>query len=329
MKASGGSMSDTNQNVHSCEVRLVLEYCDKGSLSEALDQGAFMGPSGLNYRAVLDTALDVAKAMLHLHSLNILHADLKARNVMLKSGGEGRTVVAKVADFGLSLKMEHMETHISSVFQGTMTHMAPEIMLEGRVSKAADVYAFGITLWELSTAGHPFKGVPRALLGHQITREALRPLWPSVTPPGFRALASQCWNHVADSRPSFEAVLEELVALRAAEPGDTPPLTVVGPKPLSSPSARGTGSTAAAGNAGQLTKRQQGKLPQIVEAAMEGVASTNELQQHKLTLAAVEGPHGATSAAFTALPPGSSLGPSTVTPTTTAASGHASWWAAV
>ncbi|KAJ9511825.1 hypothetical protein QJQ45_004378 [Haematococcus lacustris] len=364
IKASGGSMSDTNQNVHSYEVRLVLEYCDKGSLREALDQGAFMGPSGLKYRAVLDTALDVAKAMLHLHSLNVLHADLKARNVMLKSGGEGRTVVAKVADFGLSLKMEHMETHISSVFQGTMTHMAPEIMLEGRVSKAADVYAFGITLWELFTAGHPFKGVPRALLGHQITREALRPQWPSVTPPGYRALASQCWNHVADARPSFEAVLEELVALRAAEPGDTPPLTVVGPKPLSSTSARGTGSTPAAGDAGQLAKRQQGKtsspsvyldhslgsaavvggepgsdwaqpgapsptktttrhrpllLPQIVEAAMEGVASTNELQQHKLTLAAVEGPHGAASAAFTALPPGPSSGPSTVTPTTTAA----------
>ncbi|KAL6760519.1 kinase-like domain-containing protein [Haematococcus lacustris] len=365
MKASGGSMSDTNQNVHSYEVRLVLEYCDKGSLREALDQGAFMGPSGLNYRAVLDTALDVAKAMLHLHSLNVLHADLKARNVMMKSGGEGRTVVAKVADFGLSLKMEHMETHISSVFQGTMTHMAPEIMLEGRVSKAADVYAFGITLWELFTAGHPFKGVPRALLGHQITREALRPRWPSVTPPGFRTLASQCWNHVADARPSFEAVLEELVALRVAEPGDTPPLTVVGPKPLSSPSSRGTGSTATGGDTGQLVRRQQGKtsspsvyldhslgsaavvggdsgsdwaqpaapsptkttirhrpllLPQIVEAAMEGVASTNELQQHKLTLAAVEGPHGAASPAFNAPPLGPSSGPSTVTPTTTDAS---------
>eukprot|EP00983_Pelagomonas_calceolata_P055908 1144356-Pelagomonas_calceolata.AAC.2 len=34
-------------------------------------------------------------------------------------------------------------------------HMAPEVLLEGRVSKAADVYAFGITLWELYTAGKP------------------------------------------------------------------------------------------------------------------------------------------------------------------------------
>jgi len=36
--------------------------------------------------------------------------------------------------------------------------MAPEVLLDGRVSKAADVYAFGITLWELFTAGQPYKG---------------------------------------------------------------------------------------------------------------------------------------------------------------------------
>lgn len=69
-------------------------------------------------------------------------SDLKARNIMLKSSGtEGRGVTAKVADFGLSTRMEHQETHLSSCFQGTLTHMAPEVMLEGRISKAADVYS--------------------------------------------------------------------------------------------------------------------------------------------------------------------------------------------
>ncbi|KAJ9524730.1 hypothetical protein QJQ45_024366 [Haematococcus lacustris] len=258
VKDSGSSMSNISQNVHSYEVRLVLEYCDKGSLREALDEGAFMGANGLNYHAVLDTGLDVAKAMLHLHSLNVLHADLKARNVMLKSGGEGRTVVAKVADFGLSLKMDHLETHISSVFQGTMTHMAPEIMLEGRVSKAADVYAFGITLWELFTGGHAFKGVPRALLGHQITREALRPRWPDAAPPGLRTLAERCWHHVADSRPTFETVLETLMSLRAAEPGETPPLNVIGPKVLA-PASQAAAAKGAGAGAVALPKRPQGK----------------------------------------------------------------------
>ncbi len=48
-------------------------------------------------------------------------ARLQARNVLLKSeGGAGSSVIGKVADFGLSLKMDHMETHISAVYQGTM-----------------------------------------------------------------------------------------------------------------------------------------------------------------------------------------------------------------
>ncbi len=43
--------------------------------------------------------------------------------------------------------------------QGTLTHMAPELLLHGRMSKAADVYAYGITLWELYTAENAFAGV--------------------------------------------------------------------------------------------------------------------------------------------------------------------------
>jgi serine/threonine protein kinase len=55
----------------------VLEYCDKGCLRDALDGGIFrLGTDGVNYLAVLDTAADVAKAMLHLHSCNVLHSDL-------------------------------------------------------------------------------------------------------------------------------------------------------------------------------------------------------------------------------------------------------------
>ena len=67
--------------MHRPQVRLVLEYMDRGTLRDALDRGAFLSPSGdgVNYVAVLETASEVAKGMLHLHSLNILHGDLKVR----------------------------------------------------------------------------------------------------------------------------------------------------------------------------------------------------------------------------------------------------------
>jgi serine/threonine protein kinase len=146
--------------VHSYEVQLVLEFCDQGCLRDALDAGAFFTAAGvLNLPGILDTACDVARAMVHLHACSIVHGDLKAANVMLKSGGaDGRGATAKVVDFGLSVRMDSAATHVSSMFQGTLSHMAPEVLMEGRLSKAADVYAFAITLHELFTAGHAYTG---------------------------------------------------------------------------------------------------------------------------------------------------------------------------
>jgi len=225
-RSNVSTLNQTDKGIHSFEVRLVCEYCDRGCLRDALDLGAFLSGSGLNYSAILDSALDIAKAMLHLHCNNVLHADLKARNVMLSSAGnEGRGVRCKVADFGLAVRMEHNQSHMSGMFQGTFTHMAPEILLEGRVSKAADVYAFGITMWELFTGGHPFQGVPRALLGHSITCEHKRPAFPLLTPAGYRILAEACWHPKPEMRPSFEEVLKKLTALRSEQPSFTQPLS--------------------------------------------------------------------------------------------------------
>jgi len=217
--------SSCTDEVHSYEVQLVLEYCDRSSLRDALDAGLFLTPDGVNYAAQLECAMDVAKAMLHLHCNNVLHLDLKTRNILLaSSGAEGKGVTCKVSDFGLSVRMDHLETHVSSLFHGTLTHMAPEVMLEGTCSKASDVYAFGIVLWELFTCDYPFRDVPPALLGHSIVKQGQRPAWPSSVPKGYRDLANACWDQNPDARPTFEVILEELHRLRKGLGIPAPPL---------------------------------------------------------------------------------------------------------
>ncbi|PNH07789.1 hypothetical protein TSOC_005724 [Tetrabaena socialis] len=66
--------SEESSTIHSYEVRLVLEFCDKGSLKDALDQQAFLQGGAFNLCAMLETAGDVAKAMVHMHAANVLHS---------------------------------------------------------------------------------------------------------------------------------------------------------------------------------------------------------------------------------------------------------------
>jgi hypothetical protein len=58
----------------------------------------------------------------------------------------------------------------------------------------------GQVLWEVYTGGHVFKGVPRALLGHQVTTAHKRPEWPPGTPSGYSSLAASCWDATAAKR---------------------------------------------------------------------------------------------------------------------------------
>ena len=72
------------------ETRIIMEFCDAGSLDEAIQQGSFrsgsmdaLRPAPGDLRAMCLTLLDIASAMAHLHSMRIVHKDLKPKNVLL------------------------------------------------------------------------------------------------------------------------------------------------------------------------------------------------------------------------------------------------------
>ncbi|KAG2483185.1 hypothetical protein HYH03_017920 [Edaphochlamys debaryana] len=137
-------------------------------------------------------------------------------------------VVAKLSDFGLATHIDDgNETHVSALAaQGTLTHMAPELLLHGHISKHADTYAYGIMLYELLTADKAHRGQPRALLPHMVALKGLRPSFPAWAPPDYRALAESCWAAEPRKRPDFASILSQLQRMReeaawaeAARPG--------------------------------------------------------------------------------------------------------------
>lgn len=87
------------------KVMVVMEFCDRGSLWDAVKKKEFClgGPKCAPlYSRIVEVAMEIACAMQHLHELHIVHGDLKPQNVMLtESGVLGKKPIAKVGDFGL------------------------------------------------------------------------------------------------------------------------------------------------------------------------------------------------------------------------------------
>ena len=98
---------------------------------------------------------DIAAGMDYLHTVGVLHGDLKGANVLLKSTAtDPRGFMCKLADFGLSRVLDLDMTHISTHTYGTISYMPPELLSQGKMTRACDVYSFGM-LSEYHATLHP------------------------------------------------------------------------------------------------------------------------------------------------------------------------------
>uniref|UniRef100_A0A7S1X1C8 Protein kinase domain-containing protein n=1 Tax=Tetraselmis chuii TaxID=63592 RepID=A0A7S1X1C8_9CHLO len=201
------------------EARLIQELCDQKTLRHNLDRSTLCLPEQPlpNVGLALVLAHDIACGLEHIHSHNIIHGDLKALNVLLTSSTRRPlvpepglpNVIAKVTDFGLSAKLAIEQTHVSNVHSGTATHMAPEIILAGQLSKGSDIYAFGMILYELFSGRRPFEGLNMQQVVHQVTTLGRRPVFPPPVPRGVVELACVCWGPAAQ-RPTADAIVATL-----------------------------------------------------------------------------------------------------------------------
>ncbi|KXZ41188.1 hypothetical protein GPECTOR_670g800 [Gonium pectorale] len=108
---------------------------------------------------VVHTGLGIASGVAYLHSRSIIHGDLSANNVLLmRTGKPAMPVVAKLSDFGLSMRLPAGQDHLKDVHHGTPYYQCPEVMERGTCSLAADVYSLGVLLWELYHGPPPWRG---------------------------------------------------------------------------------------------------------------------------------------------------------------------------
>ena len=121
-----------------------------------------------------------------------------------------------MSDFGLSRTVGPEgeggdEGVVATRTYGTVTHLAPELLLQGRMSRAADVYSFGVVLWEMLQGGRPFPGLTHSQVLHAVSQgKALAP--PKATPPPLAPLLARCLGRAPGE------LVGELAALQGRYP---------------------------------------------------------------------------------------------------------------
>ncbi|KAG2482119.1 hypothetical protein HYH03_018926 [Edaphochlamys debaryana] len=205
---------------------LCMEYCDAGSLKQAVKKGCFRGEAAQpDMQKIYTTLMEIALALRHMHALRLAHCDLKPSNILLKSSlRDPRGWVSKLSDFGCCRLMSEpspgsgQRPSFNLEFAvGTPAFMAPEMFCKGHpLDSAVDIYSFGILMWEVFTGGAVYDGVPPDKLPYHVVKRGLRPAFPAETPSAYRSLAQACWASDPRSRPTAAALVTVLQRLLVA-----------------------------------------------------------------------------------------------------------------
>ncbi|OWZ16959.1 TKL protein kinase [Phytophthora megakarya] len=177
---------------------LVVELLQRGSLWGVLRMNRKSIDQEMRSRFIYDTA----KGMSYLHHFErpILHRDLKSPNLLVD-----KNFNIKLSDFGLARVKAHVQTMTGNC--GTVQWMAPEVLGNQKYTEKADVFSFGIVIWEIVTGECPYDGMSQIQAALGVLNRNLRPNIPRDCPPFFSRLMKACWNRQPELRPSFPHIV--------------------------------------------------------------------------------------------------------------------------
>ncbi len=181
---------------------LVMELVEGPTLADRIAQGA------IPLDDALPIARQIAEALEAAHEQGIIHRDLKPANIKVRPDG-----TVKVLDFGLAKAMEQGSgirdqgsgglansptitspaMTMRGVILGTAAYMSPEQARGKAVDKRADIWAFGVVLFEMLAGRRPFVGDDISLtLASVLTKEPEWSALPATTPGALRRLLTRC-----------------------------------------------------------------------------------------------------------------------------------------
>jgi serine/threonine protein kinase len=238
---------------------MVMEFLDGESLRDAL-KNDHMGD--VNNR--LRIALQAGRALDYIHTKKIIHRDIKPENINLDPTGK-----VKLMDFGIA-KREGVQLTRAGFTLGTPYYMAPEQVLGRPLTPQADVYAYGILIFELLTGAKPVMGDSIERIFQIILYEPLNldPLKALKVPQALTTVVERCTEKQPEKRPpSVGAVCDELERILMEATGSK----LATAKPTLKPSAPPKSPAAAAPARQAPPAAPSVRPPSVRKAAADGL----------------------------------------------------------
>uniref|UniRef100_A0A3Q1GHL8 receptor protein-tyrosine kinase n=1 Tax=Acanthochromis polyacanthus TaxID=80966 RepID=A0A3Q1GHL8_9TELE len=209
---------------------MITEYMENGDLNQFLcnlrlkeaadedktEQEEKEEKSLVNYTKLIGMAVQIASGMKYLSSLNFVHRDLATRNCLV-----GKNFTIKIADFGMSRNLYRGDYYrIQGRAVLPIRWMSWESILLGKFTMASDVWAFGVTLWEILTL---CKEQPYSQLSDEQVientgeffrdqgKQVYLPKPPCCPDRVYNDLMLSCWRRNAKQRPSFQEIHTQLM----------------------------------------------------------------------------------------------------------------------
>ncbi|XP_066928358.1 serine/threonine-protein kinase mos-like [Clytia hemisphaerica] len=182
---------------------ILMEYLNARTLQSIIDDENEV----ISFKRRIRFAKQISSGLTYSHEKNIVHLDLKPLNILVSQVIDQ----CKISDFGCCkdlTEISSLTTPTKTSLTGTYPYRAPELLCGEPATDKADVYSFGICLWQMVTREKPYGNEHHEVIIFKVVAYNFRPHIPEDTEKLYSEVMTQCWEECKENRMKASEVMQ-------------------------------------------------------------------------------------------------------------------------